>query len=59
MPVAGVGPAPVPIYKLDARSLSAALHALRSPHAAAAARAAGIALRTHNGLHAATQHIYR
>lgn len=58
-PPAGVGPAPVPVYKLNAHHLTSALKALRSSHAMAAAHAAGRALRAHDGVHAATSHIYR
>ncbi len=56
---AGVGPAPVPIHKLRAHHLEAAIVQLLRPETQEAARRAGDMLRQEAGLEAAVAHIYR
>ncbi|GLC42175.1 hypothetical protein PLESTM_001300200 [Pleodorina starrii] len=56
---AGVGPPPVPIYKLTAADLTGAIRVLQSEGARDAAKRAGARLRQLDGLGAAVRHIYR
>ncbi|GIL63368.1 hypothetical protein Vafri_17450, partial [Volvox africanus] len=56
---AGVGPMPVPMYKLTRLDLQHAIRVLLSEDARDAAKIAGGYLRQADGLGAAVQHIYR
>lgn len=59
LPAAGVGPAPVPMHKLRAQHLEAAIRALQQPRAREAAARAAALLRRDVGLDVAVAHLYR